>query len=161
MLTAREVMQPKVVKVSEDMLVSELASLLLSKGFSGAPVVNESGALVGVVSFSDIAAYSVARAELTPNRSAPNYYRDLWMEEDLSEGFVVEEVDISVRVRDIMTPAVYRVDESTPLTEVVELMQTAKIHRVMVTREERLVGILTTTDLMGLLPKLLKQATAA
>lgn len=154
MLTARDVMQPNVITVSEDMLVSELASLLLSKGFSGAPVSDTTGTLVGVVSYADIAAYSVARTEVRPT-----YYRDLWADEEILEGFTVEDFDLSARVRDIMTPAIYQVPETAPVEQVVELMRSARIHRVLVTSQNDLAGIITTTDLIGLIPRLLLSET--
>lgn len=138
----KEIMSTKVTKVREDMLVSELTSLLLSKGYSGAPVVDRKGKLVGVVSLADIAAYALTlRASRYP-------------EEEVADGFIVEEFDLSTRVRDIMTPAVYRVEDTTPIQDVARLMLEGAIHRVIVVRQGKAVGILTTTDLVRAIPQL-------
>ena len=54
MLTAKDIMTPEVITVNENATVRELATLLLMNSISGAPVVNEAGELVGVVSQTDI-----------------------------------------------------------------------------------------------------------
>jgi CBS domain-containing protein len=50
-----------------------------------------------------------------------------------------------------MTPRVYSVDEATPVSEAARMMREAHIHRVLVTSRGRMVGIVTTSDLLGLL----------
>ncbi len=59
-----------------------------------------------------------------------------------------------------MTPAVYRADESAPFTEVIDIMLEAKIHRVIVTRADKAVGIVTTTDLIRHMRQLLARPVA-
>lgn len=52
--TVREIMSTDVESVTPDRPVSELASLLLTRGYSGLPVVTEEHALVGMVSEYDV-----------------------------------------------------------------------------------------------------------
>jgi CBS domain-containing protein len=54
-------------------------------------------------------------------------------------------------VRDIMTPTVYTIPEDTPVSEVARTMIAGRIHRLFVTREGHVVGIVTTLDLLKLL----------
>jgi CBS domain-containing protein len=54
-------------------------------------------------------------------------------------------------VRDIMTPAVYSVPEDATVSEVAGRMLDSHVHRLLVLREGRPVGIVTTSDLLGLL----------
>src|SRR5262245_53667991 len=54
-------------------------------------------------------------------------------------------------VRDIMTPAVYTVPEETPVTRIARTMIAGRIHRLFVTRKKRVVGIVTSLDLLKLL----------
>ena len=54
-------------------------------------------------------------------------------------------------VREIMTPAVYSVPEDLPVSRVAETMIDSHIHRLLVTRGTQVVGIITTSDLLGLL----------
>lgn len=151
-MIARDIMQKKLVMVPADMLVTELAELFVSKGISGAPVV-DLGRPIGVVSMTDIVN---ARAEgrVVQHATRPHYYRDVWLEEEELDGFSIEEVD-SRTVADIMTPAVYQAKETAPVRELIEMMLEAKIHRVIITRDDKAIGIVTTTDLIRQMSKLL------
>ena len=53
-----------------------------------------------------------------------------------------------VMVRDIMTPMIFSVGEDTSVQEVAETMVKGRIHRVFVTRDNRLTGIVTALDMM-------------
>lgn len=158
-MKAKEIMQRKLITVPPDMLVTELVELFSSRGISGAPVV-DLGRPIGVVSMTDVANNAGIQGELIANASRPHYYRDIWMEEEEFDGFTVGEVD-SRTVADIMTPAVYQADESSPVEDVVSTMLEARIHRVIVTHNEKAVGIITTTDLIKLIPDLLKKTAPA
>ena len=52
---------------------------------------------------------------------------------------------------DIMTPAVYAVAEDATVSEVASMMLKEHLHRVLVTQGEKVVGIISTSDLLGLL----------
>ncbi len=54
MLTARDIMTKEVVTVTPQTGVRELAALLLDRKISGAPVVDEAGKVLGVVTESDL-----------------------------------------------------------------------------------------------------------
>ena len=152
-ITAGDVMNPNVLMVPEDMTVEELASFLVENEISGAPVVDAARRLVGVVSVTDLA-LSVARGtDLSPNRSNPDFFVREWGD-SLSRD-EIEELrfgqENEMRVRDIMTPTVHSVDQETPIPELAETLINGHIHRLLVTSGERVVGIVTTSDLLGLL----------
>lgn len=146
----KDIMETRLITVPVTMHVEEVARLLVDKGISGAPV-EDGGKLVGVISLSDLVAH--ARAGVLTKHERPNYYRDVWMEEEEIEGFTVEEVG-STQVGDIMTPVVFDIDENAPVAQAAELMMTARIHRLIVTRKGKAVGIVTTSDMMRLIPLL-------
>jgi CBS domain-containing protein len=50
-----------------------------------------------------------------------------------------------------MTPEVYTVAEDTPVAELAETLVEEHVHRLLVLREEKVVGIVSTSDLLGLL----------
>lgn len=50
----KDVMNPDIMSVADDMTTDELARYLTEREISGAPVVNSQGHLVGVVSMTDI-----------------------------------------------------------------------------------------------------------
>src|SRR5262245_31446119 len=54
-ITAADVMNPEVLTVPDDLPVAALASFLVEREISGAPVADAAGHLVGVVSVTDIA----------------------------------------------------------------------------------------------------------
>ena len=53
---ARDIMKTDVISVSPDMTVEELGRLFIEKNISGAPVVNDMGELIGIVTENDLVA---------------------------------------------------------------------------------------------------------
>lgn len=151
-ITAGDVMNPNVLLVQEDMTVEELASFLVENEISGAPVADPSGRLVGVVSVTDLAQSVAEGADLAADRSNPDFFVREWG--DTLSRDEIEELRFGgneMRVRDIMTPAVYSIDQDTPIPELAETLINGRIHRLLVTSGEKVVGIVTTSDLLGLL----------
>lgn len=150
-ITANDVMNPNVLMVQEDMTVEELARFLVESEISGAPVVDSAGRLVGVVSVTDLARSVAEGTDSALDR--PDFFISEWggtLRRD-----EVEELrfggEAEMRVRDIMTAAIYSVDAETPIPEVAETLINSHIHRLLVTSGERVVGIVTSSDLLGLL----------
>jgi len=146
-ITAGDVMNPRVLTVRDDITVEELADFLVENEISGAPVEDATGKLVGVVSVTDIVA--VVSEGAKRDRKSASFYQSWERNPDLPEEIGVEDGDI--HVREIMTPIVYAVPEEMPVPEVAERMIESHIHRLLVTRGEKVVGILSTSDLLGLL----------
>ena len=152
-ITAADVMNPNVLMVQEDMTVGELASFLVESEISGAPVVDPAGRLVGVVSVTDLARSVAQGSDPVADRPHPDFFVSEWggtLRRDQVEGLQFGE-ESEMRVRDIMTPAIYSVDAETPIPEVAETLINSHIHRLLVTSGERVVGIVTSSDLLGLL----------
>ena len=152
-ITAADVMNPNVLVVQEDMTVEELARFLVESEISGAPVVDPEGRLVGVVSVTDLARSVADRTDTTADRPSPDFFVSEWggtLRRDEVEGLRFGE-ETEMRVRDIMTPAIYSVHAETPIPEVAETLIDSHIHRLLVINGERVVGIVTSSDLLGLL----------
>lgn len=149
-LVAKDIMNPSVIVAAEDMTVQELANLLTSKMITGAPVVDDTGKPVGVVSTTDIVRSSARRTGAVHERLASSYCLRGW-EDQIDEAelreFHVEEDDDLV-VRDIMTPLIFKVSEDTSIAEMADTMIGGRIHRLLVTRDDRVVGIVTTLDML-------------
>jgi CBS domain-containing protein len=167
-ITAADLMNPKVLAVRDDLTLRELAAFLIRNEITGAPVEDGSGSLVGVVSMVDIAeAVLAARgsgaAEGRGGDAGDGEGEGTGEDEDEGEdeedleelGLArddLEEVPAAdLLVRDIMTPAVYSVPEDATVSEVACRMLDSHVHRLLVLREGRPVGIVTTSDLLGLL----------
>lgn len=116
--TAKDVMNPDVLVVQAAAKASEAAAFLAEHEITGAPVVDEEGHLVGVVSVTDLSVSEAHRKDL---------------------------------VRDLMTPTVYTVPEDTPVADIARAMIAGRIHRVFVARQRKVVGIVTSLDLLRLL----------
>ena len=63
MLTAKDLMNREVITVQADQNVRELAELFLRKNFSGAPVVDGAGKLIGIVTRNDLYPQAGATAQ--------------------------------------------------------------------------------------------------
>jgi CBS domain-containing protein len=149
LITAADLMNPRVLTVREDLTVRELANVLVENEISGAPVEDRSGKLVGVVSLTDIAA---ALADDEEEAEGGDYFVSEWgdgMSREEIEELGLDEAELTVV--DIMTPEVFTVREDTPVSEIAEAMIQNHVHRILVTREDRVVGIISTSDLLGLL----------
>lgn len=149
-LTAAELMTPSPVSIGQDATVKEAAAFLTDRGFSAAPVIDNAGRPVGVLSRADIVVHHRQKAEYVP--AVPEYYEktDLTTRsgEPLPGGFQVETAD-QTRVRDIMTPVVFAVSSEAPARRVVGDILDLKIHRVFVVDASGvLVGIISALDVL-------------
>lgn len=128
----RDVMTKQVICVYSKTSIKELSSIFIENIISGAPVVDNDQRVIGFVSQTDIVELDLHSGD----------YLDSRMEE--TGGYV----------QDIMAPEVSCVDETAPLSEVIDKMCTEKIHRVIVLDDQQKVaGILTTMDVMCYLQK--------
>jgi len=152
-LVARDVMNPEVITVRDDLSVLDLAEFLTDQEISGAPVEDAEGRLVGVVSLTDVAAaFTEQRERAVRDQSEPDFYVRGWEDKlDVEELKDMRVSDVEATVGEIMTPSIFAVDEETPISRVAERMIHSHIHRLLVTRDHKVVGILTTSDLLGLL----------
>jgi CBS domain-containing protein len=147
--TAAELMTEEVVSVAEAAPLREAIGLLVDRGFSGAPVVNEAGRPVGVVSRSDIIVHD--RNSFAYARPVPEYYLRSDLLSRVGEetgGFQVEAVDRTL-VRDVMTPVIFAVRPDTPARSVIEKMLQLHVHRLFVTDPDGvLVGVIAMSDIL-------------
>ncbi len=146
--TARDVMNPKVITLSEDLAVHQAAAFLVDHEISGAPVTDDEGNLVGVVSLTDI-------AQVTSETAAslqPDFYLRGWEYHlDRDELNQIRIRDEGLKVSDIMTPTVFTIPEDTPISEIARTMVAGRIHRLFVTQDDEVVGIIATLDLLKVL----------
>lgn len=155
-LTARDLMQTEVVSVPPDRPLAELEELLLKHRIHGAPVV-EDGRLVGIVSRSDV----IRQLKLEEERVASSSYYfesyesfDVYGSRDEDPTRVLEAAASRVaklRVRDVMIDDLITVAPDASLQELARVMADRRVHRVLVTEDGKLRGIVTSVDLVRLL----------
>ena len=149
--SAKDVMNPKVLSVRDEMTLHELATFLTENEISGAPVLDRNGRLVGVVSQTDIALSEAERAAVEHDDSGwgTNLSRVKRLNREDLSGLHLEESGLLVR--DIMTAAAYTIPEALPVSQVAKTMIAGRLHRLLVTRDHHVVGIVTPFDLLNLL----------
>jgi len=146
--TAADLMMANPMSINGDATVHEAIAALTDHGYSAAPVIDEAGRPLGVISRADILVHDRDKGK----QGTAAYYElaDLTTGagEHLGAGFHVESVDQTL-VRDIMTPAVFSVRLDTPAEKVVEQMMTLMVHRLYVVEEDgTLVGVISALDLL-------------
>ena len=154
-ITARDLMNPEVLTVQASMSVRELATFLVDNEISGAPVEDADGKLGGVVSLIDIAAASSGGERTAAEPGNPHFYVRGWEDRlDPADMQRIQVADDELTVGDILTPALFTVPEDASVSEIASAMLDGHLHRLLVTGsgdESSVVGILTTSDLLGLL----------
>jgi CBS domain-containing protein len=140
-MNAADVMTKRVLTVKFDATLSEAVELMLKNGISGLPVVDGSGALVGMLTEGDL----LRRVETGTERK-----RARWLEFLLGPGkMAAEYVHAHGRkVNEVMSNQAKTVGPATPLEEVVSLMEKQRIKRVPVVEHGRLIGIVSRANLM-------------
>ena len=143
-MEARELMTTDVVTVGPDTPVSEIAQLLLDHTVSALPVVDSSGAPVGMVSEGDLIGRGDAERDAR---------RDWWLgllaknQGPSPESLASLHPDHMV-ARNVMAAPVVTVTEETDATEIARLLSAHRIKRVPVVRDGRIVGIVSRADLL-------------
>ena len=147
---ARDVMTTHVLKANSDWPVEQLAEFLVENSISGAPVVNAADELVGVVSLTDLARNDTQSHDPRAADRHAFYLQVLELDSslDTDELGTLSEREATVKVREIMTPVLIAVAEETPVTEVAHKMVESRIHRLFVTRQEKVVGVITALDML-------------
>jgi CBS domain-containing protein len=124
----------------------DLAKLLLEKGITGAPVVDDEGRLAGVISQTDLVYYNLTRGDELVLDS--HFYHSARVEgRHVPSGFQFEDYN-SGCVADVMTPVVHAVTERTSVESVARMMTRNHIHRVIVRRGQTVAGIISALDVL-------------
>jgi CBS domain-containing protein len=149
-VTIKDIMQRDVLAVDADWPLDKLAGFLVDNSISGAPVTDEHGELVGVVSLTDI----VRQNSITDKDTDTNNTHDVYLYE-LERHMSNEELRVfhaqyesPIQVREIMTPMIFKVSEDDSVRHVADTMLKGRIHRVFVTQGTKLTGIVTALDML-------------
>jgi CBS domain-containing protein len=152
-MKAVDLMTSFVVTVRPDATIEYAAQLMLQYHISGLPVTDSDGAVLGIVTESDL----LRRAETgTDKRHAR------WVSLLIGPGRLAQEYvhTHGRKVGEVMTERVFTVTPETPLADLVALMETKHVKRVPVVDQRRLVGIVSRADVMAALVGLLSEKPA-
>jgi CBS domain-containing protein len=143
-------MRSDVVAVDPSLSLSEVERVLSEKGVGGAPVMDASGRVLGIVSMKDVLERYAQDPDARPRRGRdvdPFPLEDAFEpEEELP--FASEERDAQETAADVMTAEVHWVPADADLGEIARTMVGHRIHRVLVRENERYVGLISTLDVL-------------
>jgi CBS domain-containing protein len=156
MKVAEDIMERRVVTVAADSPLLAVYRLFVAEDISGAPVVDETGEVVGVISARDLLrtaneTHDDAAMDLHYYENAASFDGEEWMT-DIEE---FEDRLTHRSVSQVMTTGAISVGRDAPINEIADLLLKHRIHRVLVVDDESdegpLVGLVSVFDMVGLL----------
>jgi CBS domain-containing protein len=143
--SARCVMTVTPHSINQHATLQEAAAFLTRQGIGAAPVVDDAGRHIGVLSRSDLLGH------MSDALNPPQLLGD----------FIDEAMDFGERqparaftVRQAMRPVEHSIDGNASLKEVCDLMLDSKVHRLFVVDQEAVViGVISTLDLVRCLKR--------
>lgn len=145
-MQAQDLMTKKVVSVTPDTLVSEVADLLHKYHYSGVPVINEEGRVLGTISERDF-------ITADSNLYLPTYIQML-SNVDFVQGagkklpHVVEQV-VNAKAKDIMNQSIPFARQDTSIEELARMFAEQRVNPIPVTDStNKLIGIISRSDLI-------------
>lgn len=130
------IMTTQVVSFKAELPADQATRLMLEKGISGAPVVDESGRPIGMVSKTDL---------------LESLYEELKADVEASAAFPGQKVgkENAAVVGDIMVPYLLAVSSKAPIALAAALMAYEGVHRLLVLDEgNNMVGIVSSLDVL-------------
>lgn len=144
MTIAKEIMSPEPFTVGPDTEVRELAQTLSEKNYGGAPVVDEDGRVIGVVTVSDLIYQK-------KNLHLPTVFTIFDAVIPLASAHAIDDQMhkmLGMTVGEIMSEEVVTVDEQTSLEDIATIMSEQGKHLLPVMRGEELVGVIDRSDIL-------------
>jgi len=147
--TAADIMSKEPVCISPDMSLREFLSLLSENEFSGAPVINAQGKVIGVVSATDL----IRRLAEGTLDVSPAQMFDLLGDQGAADFDI--DADVSLCVEDIMSEDAVTVGRSETIQAIAKRMASESIHRIIVVDDEQFpIGIVTSLDILRVFPEM-------
>jgi len=116
--TARDIMTPTVISAKVDMVLADVAKLLLRWHISGVPVVDDEGKLKGIITEHDVVKFMVSgRTE-------------------------------SAKAGEIMTKDVESYGPDTPLADIINHFAARRLRRIPVVEDGKVIGIISRRDII-------------
>lgn len=144
----KEIMTKEVITVAPETKVREVASILGEKKIGGVPVIDKTGEIVGIITESDLfikekgIPFSVVKI--------PHLFNQ-WVE-PRKLATIYHEIDTH-KAGDVMSSPVVTISPEEEVGEAASLMFEHDISRLPVVENNRLVGIITRSDIIKLMAK--------
>lgn len=146
---AGDIMTPDLLTAYEGWTIHRLAEFFIKHQISAVPVIASDHELVGIVSVGDVFRFNHLE-DSDKGAVLRNYYRDN-TGQDINETDLriwAKEADKNCTVHHIMTPEVISVEVDAPIKTVSAILLEKHIHRVFVTKNKIVVGVITAMDVL-------------
>jgi len=151
-MRAHQIMTRTVISVTPETKIVDAANTMLQKHVSGLPVVDATGKLVGIVSEGDF----IRRSEIGTQRKRGRFLKFILGPGKEATDFVREH---GRKIGEIITPQPLTVSEDAPLDEIADLMEKNGVKRLPVMRADKLVGIVTRSNLLQAVASLAREVS--
>jgi CBS domain-containing protein len=149
-MRAHQIMTRPVITVTPETKIVDAANTMLQKHVSGLPVVDAAGKLVGIVSEGDF----IRRSEIGTQRKRGRFLKFILGPGKAATDFVQEH---GRKVAEIMTPEPLTITEDATLEQIVQLMEKNNVKRLPVTRGDKIVGIVSRSNLLQAVASLARE----
>ena len=142
-VTAADLMVSNPISLRAEAGLAEATAMFTERGITAAPVIDEAGRPIGVVSRSDLLIHQ-GEHDRHRGRNADYYFAPKFESMDTPP-----HAHAKGTVADLMTPAVFAVSPDTPVHRVVSDMIGLHVHRLFVVDKAGvLVGVISTMDVL-------------
>ena len=149
MLKARDIMTADVVTVTPQTTVEELARILIERHINGAPVVDDTGNLVGVVTEHDL----ISKEKRLHIPTVVQIF-DAFIYLESSKRFEGDlKKMLGTKVGDICSSPVVTVEEDATVTELATIMSEKDVHLLPVMSGGQMVGVVGKEDILRAMTK--------
>lgn len=149
-----DIMSKDVIYFYEDENLFDTISILIQKNISGAPVLDKNDKIVGIISLTDLVKFLNIKLDLSPKNFSSITDLILYSLKKLKERKKIKslkEILKEVKVKDVMQKNVITISPHNTILEAAELMEKHDISRLPVVENDKLVGIITKTDIVRFL----------
>lgn len=136
-MNVRDVMTAPAASVGPETPLKDVARLLIDRGISGVPVVDASGAVLGVISEGDF---------LLKEAQGAGDHRTLWSR--LRGRQDADDIAVATTAGELMTAPALTIDAGRSLHAAAALMARRQVNRLPVVEDGRLAGIVTRADVL-------------
>jgi CBS domain-containing protein len=141
-----ETMRTKLMVVGPSTGIDDAARFMLQHSVSALPVVDERGKVLGLLSKTDIVRYQLGAHPEVGERTVTLSHAG--REVQLVFAASSDDTGDQPRVGDVMMPIGFGVEPTAGIDEAAQLMIDGRIHRLLVTEDNHLVGLVSALDLL-------------
>ena len=142
-MLAKDIITTSVVTAASDTSIEAISHLMMTHNVSGLPVVNEQGAILGIVTEGDLILRE--QTEAKDSRLSSWWLRLLSDRKTDAANYIKTH---GTRADEVMTRDVVTVSEDTPVSDIARVLAEMRVKRVPVTRDGTLVGIVSRINLL-------------